>query len=77
MNSNPKTVSKLLGDSQATLSEMEQELRSIYQNSIQKDTRGRQALLRLGLYHLDEFTLALTKLSGEEVNTKTEQSSSI
>ena len=69
-------VSKLLGNSQAQLSDMEQELQSIYRNFLQKEPRGRQALCRLALYHLDEFILALTKLSAEETDSKTEQSSS-
>ncbi len=34
---------------------------------------GHQALLRLALYHLGEFSLSLTRLSGEVVSTKTEQ----
>ena len=38
-----------------------------------EDTRERQASLRVVLYHLDESTRLLTKLSGEEVSTKTEQ----
>ena len=49
-----------------TLYETAQELLSTYQNWIHEDTRERQASLRVVLYHLDESTRLLTKLSAEE-----------
>jgi hypothetical protein len=68
--------SKLHGDLLVTLYEMAQDVRSTYQNSIHTGTRESQALSRVALYHLDASIQALMKLSGEEVSTRTEQSSS-
>ena len=65
--------SKRLGDLRLTLYETAQELLSIYRDSTPKDTRERLALLRVVLFHLDESTRLLTKLSAEVENTKTEQ----
>jgi hypothetical protein len=58
---------------QSMVSDMEQELLSIYHSSTGGAMSGHQALLRLALYHLGEFSLSLTRLSGEAVSTKTEQ----
>ena len=65
--------SKQVGVFVPMLSATEQELLSIYHDSIQTDTRDRQGLLRLVLYHLDESIRLLTKLSEEAENGKTEQ----
>ena len=65
--------SKHLGDLRLTLYETAQELLSIYRDSTLKDTRERQASLRVVLYHLDESTRLLTKLSDVEGSTKTER----
>ena len=60
---------------QATVSDMEQELLSIYQSSTQTDMRGRQALLRLALYHLGEFFSVINDYP-QRWKIKMEQSSS-
>ena len=65
--------SKHLGDLRLTLYETAQELLSIYRDSTLKDTRERQASLRVVLYHLEESTRLLTKLSDVEGSIKTEQ----
>ena len=61
------------GDLRVTLYETAQELLSTYQNWIHEDTRERQASLRVVLYHLDESTRLLTKLSAEAGSTKMAQ----
>ena len=69
--------SKPHGDLLVTLYEMAQDVRDTDKTSIHTGTRESQALSRVALYHLDASIQALTKLSGEEVSTRTEQSSSI
>ena len=63
--------SKHLGDLRLTLYETAQELLSIYRDLTPKDTRERLALLRVVLFHLDESTRLLTKLSEGAANIRT------
>ena len=65
--------SKRLGDLRLTLYETAQELLSIYRDSTPKATRESLASLRVVLFHLDESTRLLTKLSEGEANTKMER----